>query len=1209
MTSPSRLRIALGALVVFAACPPAHTDGDGSGITAERHDFFPIAEGTNHAYGRTLREGTMACESCHYPQSNTFADFTCISCHEHEKTTTDRLHLGLTTYSYTTTSCFACHRTGETGPFDHAGITGECAACHQEGAQFAALPVPGFTHPAIITDCGGCHTTASWKDASSAPTNSSDPAHNVTVTAQIPSYAGTAIASLTQQVQTLPMVMNHTSADVPAALMSDCAACHPDAVLGQYFPGDVHRVLTAAPGACTSCHASAAPEGFVGPASLTPRSPPSPEMKHDAVAWAASAPTTTKLVTEDCVVCHQSPFGTVGATWANGLGGSPTATYHPSLTAKGKAQPTSCLDCHANSRPTSLLTSPGAPLPQGVSYDHQDPDALGDCVPCHSSGGATQWTSWTKGRHHLTGSNNPASCLPCHAGERPTSTTGWKDSNYTRSPFDYVGTTGFSHGNGLDCVVCHPGPGTGGAWGAAQNWTGGTYNHVTAKPTACLPCHVTQRPTTVVEGFSHATNGTGECMGCHRETVKNGKYVDLSDWSGGQQYPADSLIAAPGQFVSVASIKLTRGANNLVTGMTSSAVMLNNAMLHTSSALPAELNAGLSPDYGTDQGKCWHCHTNTNGTVTAFQDGWLHKAFSEFRATPGGTIAAKAQPATCLDCHDTMTPPNIVEEGNSTLQPMDHSAAFTAPVTIGGATVTRVDELECSVCHAAPDTLPGVSWVGGQFHRKIGSATPADCVTCHYPLMADAAKADVTSSPATRYAMKHRSTRVTIQACQTCHPQALGKSDDLVVPTVAQWQPGVLHDAVPTQPTACNDCHTVSKPAARTQSTETYTFAKGGTTSNGAQWMSHDATTVVGKDCVVCHAADATSSSWSKTLSFHGTVTTGVTACNVCHGGGTPGSNNNLPQGLTDSDTITTSSAAAANTHDQMDHSDINASAKECNFCHTQVGSAASAPVQGKEWAQATFHKNFSASNPLVTNGTTGRCSHCHMNVKPGSSYAAFDHAAYTNANTTQDCATCHIWPGTSAATPNWKGAVGAHAASGSTASSTLDCNTCHGQSGSSSVRLTVAASAHYGGVSNGNKCTTCHINFAGFKGTVANLKYAHTNRTANGGSGCGNCHAFKSQVYTTLTNTPPLTYPITSGGHTFSQTRSVTSQYTVDGDNETVTLVHTNPDASACGSCHTYTTTSSGTNIWYFLHEPRNNPGISENFNRRSTNGCTFCH
>jgi hypothetical protein len=228
-----------------------------------------------------------------------------------------------------------------------------------------------------------------------------------------------------------------------------------------------------------------------------------------------------------------------------------------------------------------------------------------------------------------------------------------------------------------------------------------------------------------------------------------------------------------------------------------------------------------------------------------------------------------------------------------------------------------------------------------------------------------------------------------------------------------------------------------------------------------------------------------------------------------------------------------------------------------------------------------------------VTNGGTGRCSHCHMNVKPGSSYTTFNHGPYTDTSA-EDCAGCHSWPGTDPARPNWKGAAAAHASSGATNSSTLDCNTCHGQNGSANVRLTVAASAHYGGVSNGNRCVTCHINFAGFKGTVSNLRYAHSNAAANSGNGCRNCHVFKNQLYTTLTNTPPLNNPTTGGGHSFSQGTTVRATFY----NRTYQGNHTDSRFTRCAACHVHTTTNSNTNVWVWVHEASGDGS-----------GCDWCH
>ena len=59
----------------------------------------------------------------------------------------------------------------------------------------------------------------------------------------------------------------------------------------------------------------------------------------------------------------------------------------------------------------------------------------------------------------------------------------------------------------------------------------------------------------------------------------------------------------------------------------------------------------------------------------------------------------------------------------------------------------------------------------------------------------------------------------------------------------------------------------------------------------------------------------------------------------------------------------------------------------------------------------------------LVMNSTTGRCSNCHMNDNPKSSYTTFNHGSFSNASGSQDCGGCHTYPGTGTpAAPNWLG-------------------------------------------------------------------------------------------------------------------------------------------------------------------------------------------
>ena len=64
-----------------------------------------------------------------------------------------------------------------------------------------------------------------------------------------------------------------------------------------------------------------------------------------------------------------------------------------------------------------------------------------------------------------------------------------------------------------------------------------------------------------------------------------------------------------------------------------------NGMLHTSAILPAPMSAG--PSDAPDNSKCWHCHTsNSNGTVTNYNNGQYHDSLTNFRPTPSGAVAA-----------------------------------------------------------------------------------------------------------------------------------------------------------------------------------------------------------------------------------------------------------------------------------------------------------------------------------------------------------------------------------------------------------------------------------------------------------------------------------------------------------------------------------------------------------------------------------------
>ncbi len=1154
-------------LALAVACGQS-AGGSGSAQTntmpnATMHEqFFPISSGSNHALGSD--SPPITCDSCH-GASQSFMQFDCLSCHQHaDKTALDLGHRGIAGYAYVSRSCYLCHTQGTAG---------------------GAFPTGPF----------------------------SDPNQNVSVNALIPSYVDTSIPSLSLQTEILPMPLDHASANIDAAALGSCGNCHVNAGGGAYYPGVFHSALAslnvAQPSACGDCHASSEPTGFVGPTATNPvRTPASSEMKHDAVVWSNGLPTATAAVPQDCGVCHMAPAVSGSATWATSRTGMTPALYHASLTAAGLPQPASCVDCHANSRPNGVWTVASTNL----VFDHRIPVAMADCGTCHqSSSAAAQWNSWAGGKYHMAGDATPATCLPCHAGERPTSTSTWKSATYASAPFDYgTNAQGVTHGAGQDCAVCHSGPGTGGAWGGTQNWVGGYFAHGagTMSSNTCISCHMTQRPDLLswttpaamatLLGFDHSTNGAGDCSGCHQATVTANRYQSYykpgttrtlpgGDWQGGLSYPGSTLIGSPNQFVTVTEIDLHRsGANNLVTSTTSTSVTLLNEVLHTSTAIPAQLSPG--PTAAPDYNQCWHCHTSTGTTVTSLKDGIFHGALTNYSATPGGTPTQLPQPTSqCFDCHAQMRPPGIVQKAGSDLQPMDHNALFTSAVTIGGVRVTGVAGIECAVCHRSP----GNTWADGIFHANIGAAVPQDCTVCHYTLMADVARSDVSSG--VNYTMKHAASQVTFQNCQTCHTAALSKSANTPI-TSALWQGGLFHPALASQPAACVTCHAVSLPPsnAPTQSSVTYSLPLGGTSTNTVQWMNHGSSTVAGKDCVVCHAADAktSGSAWSKSDSFHGHLANAV-SCKECHGltnggGSVAGTNNNLPVGLTNSNTVTSAAAdlttgIPAGTRLQITHADINVSSHDCNFCHTQQGVSTVAGVQGKEWAQANFHMSFSSTNPLVMNGSTGRCSNCHMNIRPGASYS-FDHSTFTAAAGSQDCGSCHSWPGTGTpAIANWLGAAAAP-----------DTVTLAGWASGTSITSNTVTFAHPS-PSTYTSCAQCHVgtnfktvidfNHDGITSKVTingvapsvmpNLGTSGYNATTNP-MFCVHCHNSKSPYVTNTGTSSTIAANTASGGTTV--TTGSTSTLTV-GMKVTGTGI---PSSTSTTSTFTASTTSGSTTV-----------------------------
>jgi hypothetical protein len=374
--------------------------------------------------------------------------------------------------------------------------------------------------------------------------------------------------------------------------------------------------------------------------------------------------------------------------------------------------------------------------------------------------------------------------------------------------------------------------------------------------------------------------------------------------------------------------------------------------------------------------------------------------------------------------------------------------------------------------------------------------------------------------------------------------------------------------------------------------------------------MNHGAGPVVGKDCAACHAADAkpAGSVWSKSASFHAKVSPANT-CQICHGlanggGSVTGTNNNLPGGITSSSTVTSAASDPTTgippgTRDQISHADINVFGRDCNACHTQAGVSTAAGVAGKEWAQASFHANLTGATPLTMNGTTGRCSNCHLNVKPTATFRPLDHSSFTNAPGSQDCASCHAFPGTGTpAAPNWLGA------GGSPQFISVGGFTIPQPPAPSPTTQPGINNLPHPTMGAGVSCTTCHATASGGKGANG---YDHASALI--AANCASCHEAGSNLVGTGWNNA-TTEPAGAGDTRPFTLSSVVAMF--KGNSRSVTYPnHFYP--IGCNQCHVmpsgiahvttgnaYLVIGANSGAWAFPHDtPRMSPPST----------CLVCH
>ncbi|MBT7393718.1 MAG: hypothetical protein HN778_02690, partial [Prolixibacteraceae bacterium] len=380
-------------------CIECHTtDLDWKPAEFKTHDalFFPIYSGNHNGEWDN-------CIDCHTQPEN-YSVFSCIDCHEHNKSDMDDEHQGNNDYVYNSVACLACHPSGDDPvafnhsstdfPLKGAHIGTDCISCHSEGFSGTATDCnhchqndyneaqnPNHVNAGIAVECESCHTEEGW----------------------VPStfdHTATTGFELTNGHSGKQCVDCHLGTTSEAS--SDCISCHQtnyneaENHLAQNYPFD-----------CLQCHNTSNWEETT--------------FDHNA----SNFPLTGAHIATECAACHTETYTGTSTLCSSCHTDNYNNAQNPSHTAAGIS--TDCEACHGTSAwaPSTFdhTATTGFELINGHSGKQcvdchlgTTTEASSDCISCHQ-------TNYNEAENHLA-QNYPFDCLQCH------NTSNWEETTF-----------------------------------------------------------------------------------------------------------------------------------------------------------------------------------------------------------------------------------------------------------------------------------------------------------------------------------------------------------------------------------------------------------------------------------------------------------------------------------------------------------------------------------------------------------------------------------------------------------------------------------------------------------------------------------------------------------------------------------------------------------------------------------------------------------
>ena len=615
-------------------------DGVVSGCTTCHNHVISAGKPENHI---PTTPDDQDCAACHVIKFDDFSGAVfnhagitsnCASCHNGEIGTGKSTH-----HMPTTRDCSDCHLlkfddfTG--GSFDHMGVNNDCATCH-DGVIAKGKKV---NHIPALNECSQCHrdTTANGfastiflSDVHPDLTTGCEGCHKAQFFPDTPSVVKAADHLPTSQ---------------------DCRFCHTNVA---FSPSIFDH--TGISDNCASCHDGSASNVALGALGKT--------------SVASGHPDTT----DDCGVCH----GLAGGSFADA-----------SFDHTGRVD--NCAECHGDTGTATKKNAGHVPTTQDCSVCHvpgsfatavfSHEGIVDNCSQCHDGSVAT---ATVKSTNHLPTSKD---CSECH-----------NTTAFAGAKFDHQGIVD-------NCATCHDG----------VIAMGKISNHVPTNDD-CSVCHQTTgfKPAT----FDHA-GIVDNCQSCHdgvfAQGKKDGHVQTTEDCGVCHSVPSNGSGFVPATFDHSTVAATTRCDSCHVEG----------------SATIVGKDDKVSPPHLVTTLDCRDCHT----TATFVGGKWVHDAGTAgvcktCHSTSGG---ATPQPSTghfdttveCDSCHTT--------DGWAPASTFDHCAGKTKSKT---GTCTGSDypgdhkkALACTDCHVDNSQVPTYS-------TPFDTASPPNdltpyCAGCH----------------------------------------------------------------------------------------------------------------------------------------------------------------------------------------------------------------------------------------------------------------------------------------------------------------------------------------------------------------------------------------------------------------------------------------------------------------------------------------------